>query len=105
MSPFNQNSGFRPLSVALAAIALLLGAGLPSRAHIVPVADMLHGITLTQAQCATLPQTLWLSAVGGDLRRNFCIRYYLSTAGGEGSRPVDRRVTDEDALHVRGREL
>ena len=50
----------------------------------IPVADMMRGITMTQAQCAALPQAVWVNVMG----RDFCMRYYLSTAGGEGTRPV-----------------
>ena len=39
---------------------------------------------MTRAQCDAAQQTLWLNVSG----REFCVRYYLSTAGGEGSRPV-----------------
>jgi hypothetical protein len=45
---------------------------------------MLRGIQMTPAQCAAIPSTMWLTVAG----RQFCIRYYLSAAGGEGSRPV-----------------
>lgn len=85
--------GFRPISAALTTAALLLGAfagaflgaaTTPSHAHIIPVADLIRGITVTQAQCAALPQAVWLNVMG----REFCIRYYLSTAGGEGTRPA-----------------
>ncbi|HEY5607848.1 MAG TPA: hypothetical protein VIM38_05885, partial [Alphaproteobacteria bacterium] len=68
----------------LAAAAWVLAAALPARADIVPLADMLRGIHMTPAQCAAIPSTLWLTVNG----RRFCIRYYLSTAGGEGLRPV-----------------
>src|SRR5262245_15820710 len=74
----------RWIAGALQAAALLVFGSLPAEAHVVPVADMLRGITITPAQCAALPQTVWVKAYG----RDFCIRYYLSTAGGEGSRPV-----------------
>jgi hypothetical protein len=80
----NQKIGFRPVSAALTAAVLLLGAAIPARAHIIPVADLIRGITVTQAQCAALPQAVWVNVTG----REFCIRYYLSTAGGEGTRPA-----------------
>ena len=35
-------------------------------------------------RCAAIPQTVWVNAYG----RDFCVRYYMSTAGGEGRRPV-----------------
>ena len=61
-----------------------LAAGLPVQAHIVPLADMMHGILMTPVQCAAIPQTVWIDVKG----RAFCMRYYLSTAGGEGLRPL-----------------
>jgi hypothetical protein len=84
MSSGDQNPGIRPIFAALTAAALLLAAALPARAHILPVADLIRGIAMTPAQCAALPQAVWLNVMG----REFCIRYYLSTAGGEGTRPA-----------------
>jgi hypothetical protein len=80
----DQIPAFRPVSAALTAAVLLLGAAAPAPAHIIPVADLIRGIAATQAQCAALPQAVWLNVSG----REFCIRYYLSTAGGEGTRPA-----------------
>jgi NACalpha-BTF3-like transcription factor len=54
------------------------------RADIVTMADIARGIVMTQAQCAAIPQAVWINAMG----RSLCMRYYLSTAGGQGSRPV-----------------
>jgi len=48
------------------------------------MADIARGIVMTQAQCAAIPQAVWVSAMG----RSLCMRYYLSVAGGTGSRPV-----------------
>lgn len=79
-----RRSGRGPILRLLAAASWLMLAALPARAHIVPLADLLRGIDMTPAQCAAIPSTLWLTVSG----RPFCIRYYLSTAGGEGSRPV-----------------
>ncbi len=53
-------------------------------AEIIRKEDTLRGITMTREECAAKPQTLWLNVYGQD----FCVRYYLSTAGGQGSRPV-----------------
>jgi hypothetical protein len=64
--------------------AFLLASLVPARAHIIPVIDLLHGIRITQAQCAAIPSTVWVNVSG----RDYCMRYYLSTAGGEGSRPL-----------------
>jgi hypothetical protein len=77
-------NGPRSIARLLAASATLLLAALPAQAHIVPLADMLRGIHMTQAQCAAIPSTLWLAVAG----QPFCIRYYLSNSGGEGRQPV-----------------
>src|ERR1700761_2167313 len=69
------------------AAMLLAGAGFaatPAGAEIIKKEDTLRGITMTREECAAKPQTFWLNVYG----QNFCVRYYLSTAGGEGSRPV-----------------
>jgi pimeloyl-ACP methyl ester carboxylesterase len=69
------------LAMAVAAAALAAtGAG----AEIIKKEDMLRGITTTHVQCAATPQTLWLNVD----KQDFCVRYYLSTAGGKGTRPV-----------------
>jgi hypothetical protein len=59
-------------------------AAVPAGAEIIKKEDTLRGITMTREDCAAKPQTLWLNVYGQD----FCVRYYLSTAGGEGTRPV-----------------
>jgi pimeloyl-ACP methyl ester carboxylesterase len=63
---------------------MLLAAAAPAKAEIIKKEDTLRGITMTREQCAAKPQTFWLNVYGQD----FCLRYYLSTAGGQGSRPV-----------------
>jgi hypothetical protein len=74
-------SKFGPLPMTLAAVALAsTGAG----AEMITKEEMLHGITTTRDRCAATEQTLWLSTD----KKDFCVRYYLSTAGGEGTRPV-----------------
>jgi len=50
----------------------------------ISVNDMLRGITITKEQCAALPQAVWVKPYG----RDFCVRYYLSTAGGQGRKPL-----------------
>jgi pimeloyl-ACP methyl ester carboxylesterase len=70
------------LAATIAAGALVAAPG--AGADIIKSEDMLRGITMTRAQCDATPQTLWVSAFGQD----FCVRYYLSMAGGEGQRPV-----------------
>jgi hypothetical protein len=71
----------RALSAALAG-ALSTATG--THADIIKLEDMLHGITIIRAQCTAIAQTVWISTDGQD----FCVRYYLSTAGGEGRIPV-----------------
>src|SRR6267154_5239207 len=75
-----------PLRRALRMMILAAGvcAATGSSAAIIKVDDMLRGITTTRAQCALQPQAVWVSADGQD----FCVRYYVSTVGGQGSRPV-----------------
>lgn len=72
----------RTLSGIVFAAAILTAGG--AAAEIFKKQDLLRGITVARAQCDETSQTLWLNVHG----RNFCVRYYLSTAGGEGSRPV-----------------
>jgi hypothetical protein len=67
-------------AVLAAAAVAATGAG----AEIIKKEDMLRGITTTRDRCAATPQTLWLNVD----KQDFCVRYYLSTAGGEGTRPV-----------------
>jgi pimeloyl-ACP methyl ester carboxylesterase len=70
----------------LAALLLAIAGFAADRAdaEIIKKEDTLRGITMTREECAAKPQTLWLNVYGQD----FCVRYYLSTAGGQGSRPV-----------------
>lgn len=71
---------------ALSALALFgaLVAATGAGADIIRKEDMVRGITMTRAQCAAIERTVWVHVHGQD----FCVRYYLSTAGGEGRRPV-----------------
>jgi PAN domain len=55
-----------------------------AHAEIVPWQQLYVGITMTQAQCAAIPDAVWVTPQG----RAFCMRYYLSTAGGQGKQPV-----------------
>jgi PAN domain len=81
----------QPVQVLRLIAAHCLGAALlialvaaPAHAEIITEAELVNGRTMTQPQCAALQQAVWISAEG----RTFCIRYFLSTAGGEGARPV-----------------
>ncbi len=72
------------VSRALAAVILTLLTTPLVHADIITMPDIARGIVMTQAQCAAIPQAVWINAMG----RGLCMRYYLSTAGGEGARPV-----------------
>jgi hypothetical protein len=81
------------LSSRLAASARLAGlafgaallAAVPARADIIKFSALMRGLTMTEAQCSALPQAVWITADG----KSFCVRYYLSVAGGSsGDRPV-----------------
>jgi hypothetical protein len=82
----NNSAAGRPAvsAIALMAVSLAALAATGAGADIIKKEDMLRGITTTREQCAATPRTLWLHVDGQD----FCVRYYLSTAGGEGTRPV-----------------
>ena len=71
------------LSCAIALAAVLLGAT-GAGAENFKKEDLLRGTTITHAQCDATAQTMWLNVDG----RDFCVRNDLSTAGGEGARPV-----------------
>jgi len=70
--------------LALSLLGSFLAPPAPAQAEIIRLADMLRGIEMTAAQCAAKPDTVWVTAY----QRNFCIRYYMSTAGGSGRQPV-----------------
>jgi hypothetical protein len=70
--------------ILASAVALALLAATHARAEIIPVADMLRGIHVSKTQCAAKRDAVWVTAYGHE----FCIRYYLSDAGGEGLQPV-----------------
>jgi pimeloyl-ACP methyl ester carboxylesterase len=78
--------GCRLLNRVLSAIAVVgvLLAASGAGAEIFKKEDLLRGTTISHAQCDATLQTFWLNLHG----RDFCVRYYLSTAGGEGTRPV-----------------
>ena len=66
------------------AFTALLSMVPAARADIIKKDDMLHGITIGRAECQAIRDTVWVNVDG----RDFCVRYYLSTAGGEGRVPV-----------------
>jgi pimeloyl-ACP methyl ester carboxylesterase len=65
-------------------LLLLSGLAAPVVAEIITVAELTQGRMVTPAQCAADPQGVWVTAMG----RQFCMRYYLSSSGGKGARPV-----------------
>ena len=79
-----KTSGLIGVRLLGAAIASALLAAQAVRADIITMADIARGIVMTQAQCAAVPQAVWINAIG----RGLCMRYYLSVAGGSGSRLV-----------------
>jgi hypothetical protein len=74
----------KPNRVAIAAFVLPLLIAAPTAAEIIPVAQQARGLSINQVQCAAMPQAVWVDTMG----ESFCIRYYASTAGGNGTRPV-----------------
>jgi hypothetical protein len=76
-------SATQPASSAMV-LAMAALVATDARADIIKREDMLRGIVVTRTQCAAAPQAVWVSA----FKQEFCVRYYLSTVGGEGARPV-----------------
>jgi len=72
----------RALTGSLLLLACL--AVSPAKAERILLRDLVNGVTMTQAQCAALPEAVWVKAMG----RQLCIRYYLSKAGGSGARAM-----------------
>lgn len=66
-----------------------------TRAEIIPVSDMLRGTHVTQTECAAKRDAVWVTAYG----HGFCIRYYLSAAGGDGLQPVVYLAGDQLGLY------
>jgi hypothetical protein len=71
------------LAVILAGTAGTAGTA-GARADIFKKEDLVRGVTISRADCDATAMTFWLNVHGHD----FCVRYYLSTAGGEGPRPI-----------------
>jgi hypothetical protein len=88
-----QNLQFRRIRLTAARLAcaafawLLLSAitgSKPASAETVLTALRGEGLLMTQAQCDAISEAVWVSVMG----RKICMRYYMSTIGGEGPRPV-----------------
>src|SRR5262245_39189382 len=67
----------------LGTLAVLLGIT-SAQAEIIPVRQMAQGVRSNPAQCRTHQYAVWVTVSG----RGYCVRYYLSTVGGEGSMPI-----------------
>src|SRR6516164_1947218 len=77
------SSSIRAALASAAFLAAALAAS-PLWAEIIPAVEMARGKSVTQQQCAADTSAVWVSSFG----RNFCMRYYLSTSGGEGANAV-----------------
>jgi hypothetical protein len=75
---------FQRLACGLAVSALAMLAPSSANAEVIPVAQMVRGVSMTQTQCAAQALAVWVVVA----RNGYCIRYYLSTAGGQGLKPV-----------------
>jgi hypothetical protein len=82
-SKARRSAGLRHVGAAIA-LAGALTAAAGARTDVIKKEDMLHGVTITRQQCAAIEQAVWVNVAG----RDFCVRYYVSTAGGEGARPL-----------------
>jgi hypothetical protein len=69
---------------AVLPVVVALTAAAPAAAAVITSRDMARGFSATAAQCAALANAVWVN-VG---RYRFCIRYYLSAAGGVGEWPA-----------------
>ncbi len=70
-------------TVAGAMLALSLAPAL-AQAEIIRVGDMLAGIQTSQPKCSLTGHAVWVEVHG----QSFCIRYFLSTAGGATGKPI-----------------
>lgn len=86
MSSVRSRHDFRLIAACvIGAAAALSGLGpAPAAAEDVLTAVTGAGLSVTRAECSAMAEAVWVTAMG----RNFCMRYYLSTAGGDGPRPV-----------------
>ena len=72
-----------------------------AQAEIIPLTNMLHGTTISAAQCAARRDTVWVTA----FNQGFCLRYYVSTAGGNGPLPIVLLSGDKLGPYNRTTEL
>jgi hypothetical protein len=83
LGDFRGSRRVRGAAFAIALVVPVLTATF-GNAEIIKVEDMARGITMTREQCAAILEAVWVNVLG----RDYCVRYYMSTAGGEGRRPV-----------------
>ncbi len=79
-------------------VAGLLLASSSVRAETIQARDMLRGSDTTPEACGAIRNAVWVTAYG----QGFCMRYYLSTAGGKDDQPVVYLSGDKptfDTLH------
>ena len=75
-----------------------LVASCQARAETISARDMLRGTDTTAEACGAIRNAVWVTAYG----HGFCMRYYLSTAGGKDDQPVVYLSGDKptfDTLH------
>src|ERR1044072_1945858 len=83
----SKNTWWSKVARGAFAAVLLTAAGVAADragADIIKKEDTLRGITMTREECAAKPHTVWINVY----RQDFCVRYYIPTAGGRGARPV-----------------
>jgi pimeloyl-ACP methyl ester carboxylesterase len=65
-------------------LCLPLLAPAPAGAELISLADLSRDKVVSAQQCAASPQSVFVAVAA----HGYCVRYYLSTAGGQGARPV-----------------
>ena len=79
------HSGIRAASAALFLwLSIPLLAPAPAGAELISLADLSRDKIVSAKQCAATPRTVFVTVVG----HGYCVRYYLSTVGGESPRPA-----------------
>lgn len=75
-----------------------LAASSPARAETISARDMLRGTESTPEACGRIRDAVWVMAYG----HGFCMRYYVSSAGGQSDQPAVYLSGDKptfDTLH------
>ena len=79
-------------------VAGALLASSPARSETIRARDMLRGSDITAEACGQIRHAVWVTAYG----HGFCMRYYVSVAGGSDAQPVVYLSGDKptfDTLH------